>query len=71
MGRLGRELTGHAILGLDTSVFIYHLEAHPTYLPLTKELLTGVQEGRWQAITSTITVMELTVPGRRTSLPDG
>jgi hypothetical protein len=26
-------------IGLDTSVFIYHLEAHPRYLPLTQEVL--------------------------------
>lgn len=26
---LARRLAGHMVLGLDTSVFIYHLEAHP------------------------------------------
>jgi len=54
-------LTGHTTLGLDTSVFIYHLEAHPRYLPLTGALLAGIQSGRWTAITSTVTLMELTV----------
>ncbi|MCC7353311.1 MAG: PIN domain-containing protein [Anaerolineae bacterium] len=61
MGRLSERLTGHAFLGLDTSVFIYHLEAHPRYLPLTQELLTGIQSGQWAAVTSTVTIMELTV----------
>lgn len=61
MDRLRQRITRHAIIGLDTSVFIYHLEAHPRYLPLTQELLAGVQAGRQTAITSTITVMELTV----------
>jgi predicted nucleic acid-binding protein len=28
---------------------------------LTQEVLTGVQAGRWNAITSTVTLMELTV----------
>jgi predicted nucleic acid-binding protein len=55
------QLADHLVVGLDTSVFIYHFEAHSRYLPLTQELLTGVQEGRWAAITSTITIMELTV----------
>jgi len=56
-----RQLAGHAIIGLDTSIFIYHLEAHPRYQPLTQELLAGVQAGRQMAVTSVITVMELTV----------
>jgi predicted nucleic acid-binding protein len=58
---LRERLAAHAILGLDTPVFIYHLEAHPHYLPLTQVLLAGVQAGRWTAVTSTVTVMELTV----------
>jgi predicted nucleic acid-binding protein len=59
--RLRERLASHAIIGLDTSIFIYHLEAHSRYLPLTQELLTGVQAGRQTAITPTVTVMELTV----------
>jgi predicted nucleic acid-binding protein len=59
--QFGRQLAGHAIVGLDTSVFVYHLEAHPRYQPLTQELLAGVQDGRQTAVTSVITVMELTV----------
>ena len=54
-------LGAHSTLGLDTSVFIYHVEAHPRYLPLTQALLAGVQAGRWTAVTSTVTLMELTV----------
>jgi predicted nucleic acid-binding protein len=56
-----RELAAHSVIGLDTSVFIYHLEAHPRYQPLTQELLMGVQAGRQAAVTSVITVMELTI----------
>jgi predicted nucleic acid-binding protein len=61
VARFKKQLADHSVVGLDTSVFIYHFEAHPRYLPLTQELLTGVQEGQWTAITSTITIMELTV----------
>ena len=39
-------LTAHTTVGLDTSVFIYQLEAHPDYLPLTQTLFTGIQAGR-------------------------
>ena len=42
MEQFRRRLAGHAIIGLDTSVFIYHLEAHPRYQPLTQELLAGI-----------------------------
>ncbi len=61
MGRLREQLARHAVIGLDTAIFIYHLEAHPRYLPLTQELLAGIEAGRQTAVTSTITVMELTV----------
>jgi hypothetical protein len=33
MERLGERLTQHAVIGLDTSIFIYHLQAHPRYKP--------------------------------------
>jgi predicted nucleic acid-binding protein len=65
MERLIQRLAAHSIIGLDTPVFIYHLEAHPVYLPLTQELLNGVQNGQWQAVTGIITIMELTVPAWR------
>lgn len=61
MGDIAGRLRQHSVIGLDTCVFIYHFEAHPRYLPLTQALLEGVQEGRWRAIASVLTVMELTV----------
>ena len=61
MEHLGERIAGHAVIGLDTAVFIYHLEAHPRYQPLTRELLAAVQSGHHDAVTSVITVMELTV----------
>jgi len=61
MERFREQLAGHTVVGLDTSVFICHLEAHPRYQPLTRELLVGVQTGGQEAITSVVTVMELTV----------
>ncbi len=61
MGSISERLADHTVIGLDTSIFIYHLEAHPRYRHLTQEVLTGVQAGRWNAITSTVTLMELTV----------
>ena len=62
MGRISERLASHAAIGMDTSVFIYYqVEAHPRYLPLTQEVLAGVQAGRWRAVTSVVSIMELTV----------
>lgn len=60
-GIVAQRLAGHSTIGLDTSVFVYHLEAHPRYLPLTQELLASIEAGQPMAITSTVTIMELTV----------
>ncbi len=61
MADLTAALSDHTHLGLDTAVFIYHLEQHPRYFPLTRTLLAGVETGRWTACTSVVTLMELTV----------
>ncbi len=69
MERLSEQLAKHTSIGLDTSVFIYHIEAHPRYLSLTRDLLAGVEAGRWNAVTSTVTIMELTVHPWRLNRP--
>lgn len=61
MDGLNEQLARHTIIGLDTSIFIYHLEAHPTYLARTKVILGAVQSGQCSGVTSVITLMELTV----------
>ena len=55
------KLAPGTIVGLDTSIFIYHFEAHPDYGPRTGELLHGIEVGRWQAVTSVVTLMEIAV----------
>jgi predicted nucleic acid-binding protein len=45
---------------LDTSPFIYHLDAHPHYGPVAGELFVWI-ERRGRAVTSTITMTELLV----------
>jgi len=61
MGRLSQVLSGYPVVGLDTSIFIYHFESHPDYLSLTQELLEGIENSRWLGITSVIALMELAV----------
>jgi predicted nucleic acid-binding protein len=61
MATLRERLTAYTRIGLDSSLFIYHFEAHPTYAPLTEVIFQGIEAGNWEAVTSTITLMELTV----------
>lgn len=61
MEHIRRELANHAVLALDSSIFIYHFEANPTYLPLTEIVLAAIADGTCQGVISTVTIMELTV----------
>ncbi|MFN8455037.1 MAG: PIN domain-containing protein [Anaerolineae bacterium] len=70
MANLEQRITSHRIIGLDTSIFIYHFEAHPTYLPLTRVAFTQIQTGQCLGIASTIALMELTVHPWRLNRPD-
>jgi hypothetical protein len=40
MKRLHDFLKKHPVIGLDTSLFIYHLEDDPRYAPLTEVIFT-------------------------------
>jgi predicted nucleic acid-binding protein len=54
-------LRRHARIALDTSVFIYQLEANPRYLPLTDPIFSWLERTGSRAVTSTITMTELLV----------
>ncbi len=61
MADIQGRLADHTQIGLDTSIFIYHLEANPTYTSLTTQILNSVQAGKQEAFVSTVMLMELTV----------
>jgi predicted nucleic acid-binding protein len=61
MGGFREKLTNAGVVGLDTSIFIYYLEANPKYLSLTKTVFVEMEAGKFQGVTSAITLMELTV----------
>ncbi|HXV41900.1 MAG TPA: PIN domain-containing protein [Anaerolineae bacterium] len=61
MANLQQRLAAHQLIGLDTSIFIYHFEANQKYLPLTRTILKFVESGQSQGVISTLVVMELTV----------
>ena len=54
-------LAAFSQVGIDTPIFIYHLEGHAAYLPLTQALLSSIESGMKKAITSVITLMEINV----------
>ncbi len=61
MDRLSKRLRTSSTVGLDTAIFIYHFEEHPTYLPLTTAVLMGIEAGERVGVTSTISLMEIIV----------
>jgi len=61
MERLIQKLMKLEKVGVDTPVFIYHLEANKKYAALTQEIFSGMENGKWQGITSAITLIEINV----------
>lgn len=61
LAALHRRLRRHRRIGLDSMIFIYHVEAHPLYLPLTTAVLELVERGSLSAVTPVLTLLELTV----------
>lgn len=65
--RLLQTLEPHALIGLDTCVFVYHLESHPRYSELTIPLFQWIERGRTSpvgqlhAVTSVLSLMEINV----------
>ena len=61
LDRLRTFLRRHRRVALDTSVFIYQLEANARYLPLTDHIFSWLERADSRAVTSTITMTELLV----------
>lgn len=54
-------LRRHTVVGLDTSLFIYHLEDHPRYGVITADLFSEMEKGGFKGMTSFLTLMEILV----------
>ena len=67
LDRLRTFLRRHRRVALDTSVFIYQLEANARYLPLTDHIFSWLERADSRAVTSTITMTELLVQPYRDS----
>jgi predicted nucleic acid-binding protein len=57
----------HRKIALDTSVFIYQLEANARYAPLTDHVFAWLEQPGSSAVTSTITMTELLAQPYRNS----
>ena len=59
------EVLGRGPVALDTAIFIYYIEEHPRYLPLIDSLFGSIDDGRIEAVTSSLTLLEtLVIPNR-------
>lgn len=52
-------------IGLDTMVFIYHMEDHPKYAMITEKLFDGIEHGKPSGVTSILTLIELLIKPKR------
>lgn len=59
--RLRAFLQDHRRIALDTSIFIYQLEANPRYISFTDHIFEWIERPGHTAVTSTITMTELLV----------
>jgi predicted nucleic acid-binding protein len=65
--KLEEFLRQHRKIGLDTSVFIFQVEENPRYLELVNPIFVWLEGSKAQAVTSTITMLELLVQPYRLS----
>jgi predicted nucleic acid-binding protein len=64
-----REDLGPGPTALDTALFIYYIEENETFLPLVAPIFEDVAAGRREAVTSSLTLLEvLVVPYRAGNL---
>jgi predicted nucleic acid-binding protein len=54
-------LSRHAVIGLDTMLFVYYLEDRSRLTDLAVSVLDRVESGTITAVTSEITIMELMI----------
>jgi predicted nucleic acid-binding protein len=59
--RLAAFLRRHRRIALDTSVFIYQLEANPRYVDLAGSVFAWLEQPGHRAVTSTITMTEVLI----------
>ncbi len=56
-----RKLVGSGPVALDTAVFIYFVEQHPTYAKVVRPLFVAADRGQLELVTSAVTLLEVQV----------
>jgi predicted nucleic acid-binding protein len=59
--RVEKLLKGHQVAGLDTTLFIYSLEARGLYIPLLRSIFYSIERGLAKGVISVITLTELLI----------
>jgi len=52
---------GPGPVALDTQAFIYFIEEHPRYLPVVEPVFEAIERGKFQAVMSAVTLLEVLV----------
>ena len=58
-GGLWKALVDAGVVYIDAAVLALHLDAEPKYVPLTRLVLGGIRDGKFEARTSAISVYQL------------
>jgi predicted nucleic acid-binding protein len=65
VNELRQALATDRVIAIDTSIVIYLLDNHPRYADLASVVMTAIEQGQVQAVTSMITLAEvLTAPAK-------
>jgi predicted nucleic acid-binding protein len=61
MAAIREKLISAGIVGLDTAIFIYHLESSEKYRDIAGAILATIEHGECHAVTSVLSLLELNV----------
>jgi predicted nucleic acid-binding protein len=61
VGGLIATLGAHRLVGIDTAIFIYHIEGNSPFTALATTSLEQLASGAYRGVTSSLTIMELAV----------
>ena len=70
MANLATILRRHERIGLDTSVFIYHIEARAQFAEPARVAMDELASGAFVGVTSVLTLMEIAVKPLQLGRPD-
>ena len=70
MDGLAAAIPRGALVGIDASPFIYHIEENPAYVEVVARFFGDLELGRFRGVSSVITLMEIAVGPLRGSLPE-